>query len=314
MRSTIIASQSSVRLGIYLLAASGWSQLAARADIPQAPPPREITEMKDTPSPEIPLVQAPAHIVQRIIANAQQVGEKLAQRDVSPATRGRQTQILKDIETLLQLEPPSNNDPQQADQKEPSSASKKDPGSQTASRSPSLSESQPPSPSQSQSQLGMQSPMGPRPPQPQTPAGTPPSDRSGFSGGQSTQDTPQNTPHSQARSGRRPRLLQAQTSPLRENETKSPSQNPVSNSSSTPATQQPPTAPANLRTAPADTAAKPLAIPPQAMRPEEPEWVRRVWGHLPDALRRQASEYYRQTFIPRYAKLLEHYYSSRSDK
>ncbi len=317
MRSIIIALRPWIGLSIYLVAASGQLQLAARPETPQAPPPREVTITADPPAPAIPTTEDPAHIVQRIIANAQQVGDNLAQRDVSSATRGRQAQILKDIETLLQLEPPpSNNDSQQSDQKEPSSASKNDSGSQTPSQSPTQSESQPQSPSQPQSQSGAQSLTRPQSSQSQTKEGIPPpSGHSGFSAGQSTNDTPQNTPQPQAHSGRRPRLLQAHNSPPRQKETRSLSQNPpATNSNSTPATQQPPTTSGEPRTPPADTAAKPPSVPPYAMRPDEPEWVRRVWGHLPDALRRQASEYYRQTFIPRYAKLLEHYYSSRPDK
>src|SRR5262249_41030612 len=48
--------------------------------------------------------------------------------------------------------------------------------------------------------------------------------------------------------------------------------------------------------------------------PSEDEVLRGVWGHLPDKLRQQATQYYKQEFMPRYAELLKHYYSSLQDK
>jgi hypothetical protein len=48
--------------------------------------------------------------------------------------------------------------------------------------------------------------------------------------------------------------------------------------------------------------------------PPEEAVVKDVWGYLPDKLRQQTMQYYKQEFMPRYAKLLEHYYSSLSDK
>jgi hypothetical protein len=63
-----------------------------------------------------------------------------------------------------------------------------------------------------------------------------------------------------------------------------------------------------------DPQKKPLAPSRTAPPNWEQDWVRNVWGHLPDTLRRQASEYYRQELIPKYTKLLEQYYSSRLQK
>ncbi len=48
--------------------------------------------------------------------------------------------------------------------------------------------------------------------------------------------------------------------------------------------------------------------------PLEETAVKEVWGYLPDKLRQQAMQYYKQEFMPRYSKLLEHYYSSLADK
>ena len=44
------------------------------------------------------------------------------------------------------------------------------------------------------------------------------------------------------------------------------------------------------------------------------EVAKEVWGHLPDKLRQQMSQYYKEDFTPKYAELLKLYYSSLSDK
>ena len=38
--------------------------------------------------------------------------------------------------------------------------------------------------------------------------------------------------------------------------------------------------------------------------------VKEVWGHLPDKLRQQVSQYYKEQFMPKYSELLKQYYSS----
>jgi hypothetical protein len=50
-----------------------------------------------------------------------------------------------------------------------------------------------------------------------------------------------------------------------------------------------------------------------AARPSLPiddDVVKEVWGHLPDKLRQQVTQYYKEEFMPRYAGLLKQYYSS----
>ena len=42
--------------------------------------------------------------------------------------------------------------------------------------------------------------------------------------------------------------------------------------------------------------------------------VKDVWGHLPDQLRKQVTQYYREEFMPRYSELLKQYYSSLAEK
>ena len=38
--------------------------------------------------------------------------------------------------------------------------------------------------------------------------------------------------------------------------------------------------------------------------------VKEVWGHLPDKLRQQVTQYYKEEFMPKYSELLKQYYSS----
>jgi hypothetical protein len=53
--------------------------------------------------------------------------------------------------------------------------------------------------------------------------------------------------------------------------------------------------------------------PPPPIQPQLPladEVAKEVWGHLPERLRQQMSQYYREEFMPRYSGLLRQYYSS----
>jgi hypothetical protein len=56
-------------------------------------------------------------------------------------------------------------------------------------------------------------------------------------------------------------------------------------------------------------------LPPTSpLLPIDDDVVRDVWGHLPEKLRQQATEYYKQEIMPRYAELLKRYYSSLAEK
>jgi hypothetical protein len=48
--------------------------------------------------------------------------------------------------------------------------------------------------------------------------------------------------------------------------------------------------------------------------PLDDEVEKKVWGHLPDKLRQQVSQYYKEQFMPRYSDLLRQYYSSLADQ
>lgn len=48
--------------------------------------------------------------------------------------------------------------------------------------------------------------------------------------------------------------------------------------------------------------------------PLEDPFTKRVWGHLPEKVRQQAMQSYREQFMPRYADLLKQYYSTLNEK
>ncbi|HUR53366.1 MAG TPA: hypothetical protein VMZ71_04520, partial [Gemmataceae bacterium] len=56
------------------------------------------------------------------------------------------------------------------------------------------------------------------------------------------------------------------------------------------------------------------ATPPKSSLPVDDDVAKDVWGNLPDKLRQQVTQYYKEEFMPRYADLLKQYYSSLSEK
>lgn len=48
--------------------------------------------------------------------------------------------------------------------------------------------------------------------------------------------------------------------------------------------------------------------------PLDDPFSRRVWGHLPEKVRQQAMQSYREQFMPRYSEMLKQYYSTLNDK
>jgi hypothetical protein len=53
-----------------------------------------------------------------------------------------------------------------------------------------------------------------------------------------------------------------------------------------------------------------MAVKPKPSVPLDDDVVKEVWGHLPDKLRQQVTQYYKEQFMPRYSDLLKQYYSS----
>jgi hypothetical protein len=55
-------------------------------------------------------------------------------------------------------------------------------------------------------------------------------------------------------------------------------------------------------------------VAPKALVTIEEDSSKDVWGHLPDKLRQQMTQYYKEDVMPKYADLLRLYYSSFSEK
>ncbi len=48
--------------------------------------------------------------------------------------------------------------------------------------------------------------------------------------------------------------------------------------------------------------------------PNEDPFTKQVWGHLPEKLRQQASQYYREQYMPKYQEMLKQYYSNLAER
>ena len=264
-----------------LLNVALFSTISLRAKIDVAPPPREIRPdgtRDPVPSPVIAMKENPLEVVQRIIKNSKRVGDKLAMTDTGNETRQTQEKILKDIQSLIDVQdnPPSpdQNPDMNPDSKQKNMDDKKDNKSDDMGKNMDMSKNM------DMGKDGMPPPMGgnrdePHARQPRQKNGGQPMPK----GGQ-----PKNP------SGKQPQ--QPQT-----NATTSPPKNPKNTGGVVPDPK---------KGNPAD--------PGRPLLPFEDEIVKEVWGHLPDKLRQQATQYYQQDFMPRYTELLKLYYSSLAEK
>ncbi|HXD84949.1 MAG TPA: hypothetical protein VN641_00535 [Urbifossiella sp.] len=238
----------------------------ARADVPVAPPPREVgADGSRDPVPAEPrqAKENPLDVVERIVKNSQAVGNKLAKTDTGSETRGKQTTILKDIDSLIDQQenpPPMGGDSNDKKNDDKKNQDKKNAGKNNPDKD---------------SQSGMD-PQGNPPPRGRKP-------RQGESGGQ-----PKNTGKQQAGAKKDPGMAQG---------------NPMGGKK--PAAPQGGKNPAN------PMGGKPSGKPmPRPSLPIDDAVVKEVWGHLPDKLRQQVSQYYKEEFMPKYSELLKQYYSS----
>lgn len=244
---------------------------AARADLPVAPPPREAGR------PAGP-AEDPAAVVERIIANSKAVGDKLARTDTGDETRSTQGTILKDIDALIDREenpPPSGgggggDDQNKSDQKNDQNQ-------------------------QGQGQGGGQGQAGQQP--------------KGGKGGSGQQGG------NQQAGGRRPRgggKGQPKPQDQGKDETgMANAGNPKDGKDPQPGGGQPAGKDGKGgKAAGAASGTTPKTPPPRPTVPLDDEVAKEVWGHLPDKVRQQVTQYYKEEFMPRYADLLKQYYAS----
>lgn len=228
----------------------------ARADVPVAPPPREVRPAGSRdPVPPADPAEDPVAVVARIIKNGEAAGDRLAAADTGADTRTTQKTILKDIDALINRQ---DDDP-------------------------------PPKGGE-----------GGEPP----PDGKPdqkPNDMGGMDqGGQQPK----------GKGGRKPRG-KGDTNPGQPMTGDDPGR-PAGDkpgSKNEPAAGAKPGDPKDGM-AGAVVEAKPDGKSSRPTLPLDDEVNKEVWGHLPDKLRQQVTQYYKEQFMPRYTDLLKQYYSS----
>ncbi len=299
----------------------------APAELPLAPPPREVHpdgSRDPVPGLEVGKKENPLQIVERIIKNSQAVGDKLARTDTGIDTRKTQEQILKDIDSLLNPDdpppPPPDQNPDMKDdnktdnKKDPQSDNKTDTKTDPKDDNKTNSTTKPKEPHHPPDQK--QNPDKQQNPEQNMPNGG----MSGSASGSGTELPPMPMPMPMDGDGdqpreRRPRQVTRQPT---EKEPGQQAQEPgkPGGGGRQPKAEQPkggkPADPKGGSLPNPDTRSKSPPSRPQV--PTEDDLVRDVWGHLPDKLRQQATQYYQQQFMPRYAELLKQYYSTLTEK
>ena len=256
-------------------------------DVEVAPPPREIRSDGSRESVVEPMLlkpQNPLETVERIIKNSKAVGEKLAMTDTGTDTRKTQDIILKDIQSLIdqQENPPPPKPDQNQDMNKDQKGDNSNDMNKKDDRTPmnDMNDSPPRNKDMQPSNGNEQQPKD---------AG----------------DQPKN---------RKPRQQNGNDSKEQGKKPMNPGFNQEgekgAGKGSSGASKEPKNGTGQLPD-PMSKGERPPTTP--SLLPEE-SVVKDVWGYLPDKLRQQAMQYYKQEFMPRYSKLLGQYYSSLSEK
>lgn len=276
----------------FLFAAAACGLAApARGQPPTAPPPREINRdgsRAPAPQPEPPAkAENPAEVVGRIIKNSKDVGDRLAKTDTGTDTRGTQDKILKDIDALInrQEDPPPPEDKDKND---------KNDKNDTKDMPPPMGGDMMGNMGMPMGGMGMQNgpPMGGT--GDQQPKGGQRRPRSGdpMGGDKKDKDKGNEQPHPPTDKGK---------------EQQGKGKGPDKDKGGKPGDPKEgggATAGGNKKGG--GKAASGL--------PFDEDVAKDVWGHLPDKLRQQMTQFYKDDVMPKYAELLKLYYSSLSER
>jgi hypothetical protein len=244
-----------------------------------------------------PPAEDPAVLRQRIDRAMKAAEEQLRQKKPGDPAQQQQRQAVEDLEKLMRaMRSPPQGSP-------PPSETPSNPAQRPPTNTPPNAE--PPStgrPMTGGSRTG-QAP----------PAGAPPQ----AGGGSAGRDKPsgENSPGARPQPGGKTR--ERRGGPPRPMGNREAGDNP--GRASTPPSA-PPARPAPPGDRPGDAPGQPGANPDQARGATMPrvadaapsrlaDFDRDVWGHLPDALRQEVDQYYRERFMPRYQELIRQYYS-----
>lgn len=286
-------------LTLFVAAVTILAERSAHAQLPVAPPPREVRpdgSRDPVPQPEPVKTEDPAVVVDRIIKNSKDVGDKLAATDTGKETRKTQDKILSDIDSLInrQENPPP---PQSNDSKDPMKnmdpMNNKQPmdGKDPMKKDPMMKDGMPQPKDPGNMDKGMKPDMMPM---------------DGMNNQQQTGNQPMQT--DKKGNGRRPRTgdqpmggdKQAQKSdpkdPMNTKDGKGKDSGDKKEHSATSG---------------GNPGGKASSI---SSLPIDEDVAKDVWGHLPDKLRQQMTQYYKEDVMPKYSELLRLYYSSLSEK
>ena len=276
----------------------GLLSAASKADVEKIPPPREVRpDGSRAPAPEpdpdtlaaraakpgtavVAKAENPAETVEKIIKNSKDISDRLANTDTGTDTRKTQDETLALIDSLLNPPPPppsggggmsDKNDKDKDKDKEKDKDNKDPSGGMKDNKDPSGGMND---------KNDMPPPMGDMPP--------PNGGRKPRMGDNDKQPMPP---------GKQPDLPPPMGG-------MDPKKQPMPPPMGMPM-PMPPMTPAG------GTAGDPKGpASPKATLPLDDEVTKEVWGHLPDKLRQQVSQYYKEQFMPKYADLLKQYYSS----
>jgi hypothetical protein len=271
---------------------------AARAQLPVAPPPRPAgTPSAPAQKPE-PQAKAedPAAVVDRIIKNSKDVGERLEKTDTGTDTRSKQDKILSDIDALInrQDDPPPPKPDDKNDKKDMNDMPPPDKGDMPPKDKNDAPKDKGDMP-KDKGDMPKDKGMG----QDKKDKGMDKHD--GMPDGKD--DMP---PMPMGGNGRKPRMGEPNKDDKKDQNDPPPM--PM-NDQKQPGT---PKEPKNDKSPAGATAGNPGGKLPatKTLLPLEEGTSKDVWGHLPDKLRQQMTQYYNEDIMPRYAELLRLYYSS----
>lgn len=279
-------------LGLLVGAIAGLAAPTARAQkqLPVAPPPREVRpDGSHAPLPKPAKAEDPAAVVERIIKNSKDVGDRLEKTDTGTDTRKKQDTILSDIDALInrQEDPPPPKPDDKDKDKDKNKDDKKD-----DKKDDMMNKDMPPPkdgmPMEKDNKKGMgmgkndmpppkhgDMPMGGMNEPPMPMGGNERKPRMGSPMGDDKKDQQPEPKQDDKKQQGTPKDSKDQKNPM----------------GGVPGGK----------------------LPAKALIPIDDDGSKDVWGHLPDRLRQQMTQYYSEDVMPKYAELLRLYYSSFSE-
>jgi len=282
------------RIALFTALLIGLLTTGSKADSETIPPPREILAdgsraPAPAPDPNTQTAKAakpgtelkaddPAQTVEKIIKNSKEIAERLSMTDTGKDTLKTQDETLALIDSLLN---PPNPPPSGGSDNKQDMNDQKD---------------------KNDDKKDMKDPSGGKDNKQEPKMGMDPQ------GGMQPQDG-----NKQANSGRRPRMgsdndkKEPDMTPMAGNDKKEPMPGGMAKGGMPmmpmPGGNMNPNGGVPMGT----LTAKPTL-------PLDDEVTKEVWGHLPDKLRQQVTQYYKEQFMPKYSDLLKQYYSSLANQ